>query len=201
MAATMEVDVSPLAQHELLIERAVALARRSAWHSQQSANLANEADELLAEAETLQHEIDSSAEAPGGSACFAVAVRHASRILVVDDDQFVRETFAMTLRLEGYDVVIARTGEAAIHSAAVRRPDLIFLDLHLPDFDGVSLLRAFRSVSDHRITPMAVITGDHFLPDDTTQELIALGAQLRFKPVWTEDLIALTHSLLQEASN
>lgn len=193
--------MAPRAQHELLIERAVALARRSAWHAQQSANLANEAEELLAEAVTLPHEPDSSAEAPGVGARFGVAVPHASRILVVDDDQFVRETFAITLKLEGYDVVTARTGEAAIHSAAVRRPDLIFLDLHLPDLDGVNLLREFRSVFANRVTPVAIITGDYFLTDNTTQELIALGAQLQFKPVWTEDLIALTHLLLQGASN
>jgi CheY-like chemotaxis protein len=201
VAASIEVEVSPLAQHELLIDRAVALARRSAWHAQQSADLANEAEELLAEAATLPHERDSSEEAPRIGARSGVAVSHVARVLVVDDDQFVRETFAITLRLEGYDVVTARTAEAAIHSAAVRRPDLIFLDVHLPDSDGVSLLREFRSVSDHQVTPVAVITGDYFLEDDVTRELIELGAPLHFKPIWTEDLVTLTHALLQRPPN
>jgi CheY-like chemotaxis protein len=193
--------VSPRAQYELLIDRAAALARRSAWHAQQSANLANEADELLAEAETLPPELDSSPDAPEVGARHGVTVPHATRVLVVDDDQFVRDTFTLTLKLEGYDVVTARTAEAARRAAAVRRPDLIFLDLHLPDLDGISLLREFRSVPAHRVTPMAVITGDHFLTDDSSRHLIELGAQLRFKPVWTEDLIALTHSLLHAAPN
>jgi CheY-like chemotaxis protein len=73
--------------------------------------------------------------------------------------------------------------------------------LHLPDIDGISLLREFRSVPAHRVTPMAVITGDHFLTDDMSRELIELGAQLHFKPVWTEDLLVLTYSLLQGTSN
>jgi CheY-like chemotaxis protein len=201
MGSSMEVEVPPRAQHELLTERAVALARRSAWHAQQSAYLANEARELLAEAATLPHEPDSSAVAPGVGARFGAAVPHATRILVVDDDQFVRETFAITLKLEGYDVVTARTGAAAIHSSALGPPDLIFLDLHLPDFDGVTLLREFRSVFANRVTPVVIITGDYFLPDNVTRELIELGAQLHFKPLWSEHLIALSHSLLQGASN
>ena len=69
---------------------------------------------MLAEAATLPHERASSVEAPGIGTRSRGAVLHAPRILVVDDDQFVRETFAMTLKLEGYDVVTARTGEAAV---------------------------------------------------------------------------------------
>jgi hypothetical protein len=46
-----------------------------------------------------------------------------------------------------------------------------------------------------------IITGDYFLSDNVTRELIELGAQLHVKPLWSEDLIALSHSLLQGASN
>jgi CheY-like chemotaxis protein len=193
--------MSPLTEHEILIHRAVALMHRSAWHAKQSADLANAAEELLAEAVTLPHERYSSAEGPRTATRSGVAVPLTRRVLVVDDDQFVRETFAITLRLEGYDVATVGTAEAAVHAAAVRQPDLIFLDLHLPDFDGISFLREFRSVAAHRRTPVAVITGDCFLTDGVTRDLIALGAQLRFKPVWTEDLLALTHSLLSPGSN
>ena len=43
--------------------------------------------------------------------------------------------------------------------------------------------------------PVAIITGDCFLADDITRELIELGAELRFKPIWTEELVALGASL------
>jgi CheY-like chemotaxis protein len=199
--AGREEAVLPLSEHDAAVNQAVALARRAAWHAKQSADLANEAEELLAHAATLPHARDSLAEEARTAARSGGALPLARRVLVVDDDQFVRETFAMTLKLEGYDVVTVRTGEAAVHAAAARPPDLIFLDLHLPDFDGVTLLREFRSVFNNRATPVAIITGDYFLADDVTRELIELGAQLRFKPVWTEDLIALTHSLLHAAPN
>ena len=215
----------PPAEPEILIRSAVALARRSAWHAKQSADLANEAEDLLADAVKLQDEHVSSAEAPRTAALSGVAGHHrrtdpeatpgrqrpttdaafqnaahrARVVLVVDDDQFVTDTFATTLKLEGYDVFTACTTAAAVGVAAVRRPDLIFLDLHLPCTNGVSLLRELRAVPDHRATPVAVITGDYFLADDVTRELIELGAQLRFKPIWTEDLVALTHSLLQRS--
>lgn len=210
------------AEPDALIRSAVALARRSAWHAKQSADLANDAEELLADAVKLEHERGSSAEASAASAFSGVAVHHnrtdedavpgrqrltaaaasqngahgAQVVLIVDDDKFVTDTFATTLALEGYDVLTACTTAAAVGAAALRRPDLIFLDLHLPCTDGVSLLRELRSVPDHRATPVAVITGDYFLADEVTRELIELGAQLRFKPIWTEDLVALTHSLL-----
>lgn len=65
-----------LAEPEVLIRSAVALARRSAWHAKQSADLANEAEELLADAAKLQHERGSSAEAPPLEAHSERAVPH-----------------------------------------------------------------------------------------------------------------------------
>jgi CheY-like chemotaxis protein len=189
--------MTPPREQDPLIDRAIGLARRSAWHAQQSANLAYEAQELLDEAQKLQQKRPSSVRAHGISARSAVEVPRVPTVLIVDDDHFVTETFARTLKLAGYDVVTATTAPAAVQAATVRPPDLILLDLHLPSTNGLALLRELRSVPDQQATPVAVITGDYFLGDDLTRELIELGAQLRFKPIWAEDLVALTHSLLQ----
>jgi CheY-like chemotaxis protein len=193
--------VTPPTEHELLIDRATALARRSAWHATQSADLANEAGELLADAEKLQDDSSSSAVASRIAARSGAAVPHRRTVLIVDDDRFVTDTFATTLKLEGFDVFTACTAADAVDTVAARRPDLIFLDLHLPSTDGVTLLRALRSVPDHRETPVAVITGDCFLADGIMRELIELGAELRFKPIWTEELVALTHAMLKGPPN
>ena len=69
-------SVTLLAEPEVLIRSAVALARRSAWHAKQSADLANEAEELLADAAKLQHERGSPAAAPRLEAYSKVAVPH-----------------------------------------------------------------------------------------------------------------------------
>src|SRR5207237_1334294 len=59
------------------------------------------------------------------------------RVLVVDDEQQIRRSLRVTLRTNGYDVDEAATGEAALDSVAVSPPELIILDLGLPDVDGV----------------------------------------------------------------
>ena len=53
-----------------------------------------------------------------------------------------------------------------------------------------------RSRERHRSTPVAVVTGDHFLNDEMAEELQALGVEVRFKPLWLEDLADLARALL-----
>jgi two-component system KDP operon response regulator KdpE len=66
------------------------------------------------------------------------------RVLVVDDEQQIRRSLRVTLRTNGYDVDEAATGEAALDSVAVRPPELIILDLGLPDVEGVEVTRRLR---------------------------------------------------------
>jgi two-component system KDP operon response regulator KdpE len=66
------------------------------------------------------------------------------RVLVVDDELQIRRSLRVTLRTNGYDVDEAATGEAALDSVAVRPPELIILDLGLPDVDGVEVTRRLR---------------------------------------------------------
>jgi two-component system, OmpR family, KDP operon response regulator KdpE len=66
------------------------------------------------------------------------------RVLVVDDEQQIRRSLRVTLRTNGYEVDEAATGEAALDSVAVRPPELIILDLALPDVDGVEVTRRLR---------------------------------------------------------
>lgn len=67
------------------------------------------------------------------------------RILVVDGDSESLAVVTYTLALQGYDVSTATTGGAAIQSVGAARPDLIVLELALPDFSGLDLVRRFRS--------------------------------------------------------
>ena len=125
------------------------------------------------------------------------AERGTLKILIVDDDEGVIQTFARMLRLEGYDVRTAMTAERGLDEAARMRPDAIILDLRMPLVDGLGFLRQLRQHEDHRGTPVAIVTGDYFLDDAVSSEVAELGAQLRFKPLWLEDLVALAHDLLR----
>jgi two-component system response regulator MprA len=89
----------------------------------------------------------------------------------------------------------AVTAENGLHMAKESCPDAIILDLRMPLVDGLGFLRRLRA-SDARATPVAIVTGDYFLEDEISSELRALGAQLRFKPMWLEDLVGLARHLL-----
>jgi len=123
--------------------------------------------------------------------------RGTSRILIVDDDEGVTQTFARMLRLEGYQVRTAVNAEKGLQEADLSRPDAIILDLRMPLVDGLGFLRRLRARDDQRSTPVAIVTGDYFLEDSVSTELRELGAQLRFKPLWLEDLVGLARNLLR----
>jgi two-component system OmpR family response regulator len=119
------------------------------------------------------------------------------KILIVDDDEGVTQTFARMLRLEGYHVRTAVTAENGLREAEQSHPDAIILDLRMPLIDGLGFLRRLRAQNDQRSTPVAIVTGDYFLDDAVSTELRELGAELRFKPLWLEDLVGLARNLLK----
>jgi len=126
-----------------------------------------------------------------------IVERTLSKILIVDDDEGVTQTFARMLRLEGYQVRTAVNAEKGLQEAEQSHPDAIILDLRMPLVDGLGFLRRLRAQDDHRATPVAIVTGDYFLDDAVSAELRELGAELRFKPLWLEDLVGLARNLLK----
>ncbi len=120
-----------------------------------------------------------------------------STILIVDDDEGVTQTFARMLKLEGFQVRTAINAESGLKVANESQPNAIILDLRMPLVDGLGFLRRLRSQDDQRATPVAIVTGDYFLDDSVANELRELGAELRFKPLWLEDLVGLARNLLR----
>ena len=117
-------------------------------------------------------------------------------ILIVDDDRSVADTFSRMLRLEGFNVAAALSAEAGLELASNIQPDAIILDMRMPITNGLQFLRTLRSKPHLVEVPVAIVTGDYFLPDPIQNELKALGAAIRFKPMWLEDLIALARTLV-----
>src|SRR5262245_204107 len=123
--------------------------------------------------------------------------RESARILIVDDDEGVTQTFARMLRLEGYEVRTAMTAEMGLREAEQSHPDAIILDLRMPLVDGLGFLRRLRTHDRQRSTPVAIVTDDYFLDDKISSELRELGAELKFKPLWLDDLVGLARTLLK----
>jgi two-component system, OmpR family, response regulator MprA len=123
--------------------------------------------------------------------------RSFATILIVDDDEGVTQTFARMLKLEGFEVRTAMNAETGLVQAQEARPDAIILDLRMPLVDGLGFLRRLRAQDEQRQTPVAIVTGDYFLDDNVSAEIRQLGAELKFKPLWLEDLVGLARTLLK----
>lgn len=80
------------------------------------------------------------------------------RVLVVEDEPDIRELIVFTLENQGYDVSAAECGEEAWIDAARTTPQLLVLDILLPDMDGLSLCEMFRKIPQTSKVPILVLT-------------------------------------------
>jgi DNA-binding NtrC family response regulator len=117
------------------------------------------------------------------------------RLLIVDDDDATTRTFARILTLEGFEVRTAATAESGLHEIETSHPDAVILDLRMPYINGLGLLYRLRAGDCH--TPVAIVTGDQCIDDAVINELRDLGAEVRFKPLWIEDLVDVARSLVE----
>jgi two-component system KDP operon response regulator KdpE len=110
----------------------------------------------------------------------------ADRILVVDDEPTILATMAPLLRARGYEVITAMTGHAALEAVQRDSPDLVILDLGLPDLDGVIVTSQIR---ESRNTPILVLSARGG-ENDKVRALDAGADDYVTKPFGTEELLA-----------
>jgi two-component system, chemotaxis family, response regulator PixG len=93
------------------------------------------------------------------------------RVLVVDDDRNIREVVSMCLhKLKGWDVLTAASGQEGLNGVNLNNPDVIILDVMMPEMDGLAFLRQLRSNPDTQKIPVILLTANRYLPD---KELLA----------------------------
>jgi two-component system OmpR family response regulator len=120
----------------------------------------------------------------------------AIRILTVDDETSLTELLSMALRYEGWEVTTAGSGLAAVKAARDVRPDAIVLDMMLPDFDGMEVMRRIRS--EQPDLPVIFLTAKDGL-DDRIAGLTAGGDDYVTKPFSLEELVARLRALLRRS--
>ncbi|MEV0157899.1 response regulator [Micromonospora sp. NPDC050686] len=109
-----------------------------------------------------------------------------TRILVVDDEPQILRALRINLRARGYDVEVVAGGVAALKAAAGRPPDLVVLDLGLPDLDGVEVIRGLRGWSS---VPIIVLSG-RAGSEDKVAALDAGADDYVTKPFGIDELLA-----------
>jgi two-component system OmpR family response regulator len=124
-------------------------------------------------------------------------VSDAEKILVVDDEPYITELLSAALRFEGFSVDVAATGAEALRLARSGRPDLVMLDVMLPDFDGGEVCRRLREGGDR--VPVVFLTAR-----DSTEDKVAglaMGDDYVTKPFSLDELVARVHAVLRRSGH
>jgi CheY-like chemotaxis protein len=115
-------------------------------------------------------------------------------VLLVEDDAAIRGAFTLLLEDCGYTVQTAGTGADALRMAAAGRPDVVVLDMGLPDTTGVEVARALTASSPGRRIPIVALTG-RALDSDRDAAFAAGCARYFVKPVNTRELLGAIEEL------
>jgi two-component system OmpR family response regulator len=118
------------------------------------------------------------------------------RVLVVDDEPNIAELLRMALRYEGWDVDVALTGSQAVSTARKQGPDAVVLDMMLPDFDGMEVLRRLRA--EQVDVPVLFLTARDSV-EDRVAGLTAGGDDYVTKPFSLEEVVARLRALMRRA--
>lgn len=118
------------------------------------------------------------------------------RILAVDDEPSLTELLSMAMRYEGWQVATAASGSEAVRVARETRPDAIVLDIMLPDFDGLEVMRRIRT--DLPDVPVIFLTAKDAVTDRISG-LTAGGDDYVTKPFSLEEVIARLRGLLRRS--
>jgi two-component system response regulator MprA len=119
-----------------------------------------------------------------------------ARLLIAEDDRAVRDSLHRALRLEGYDVVVAGDGAAALKELGEHAPDLVILDVMMPYVDGLTVCRTLRSRGDR--TPVLMLTAKHEVADRVAG-LDAGADDYLVKPFALDELLARIRALLRRS--
>ncbi len=117
------------------------------------------------------------------------------KTLVVDDDRVLADVLAFTLRREGFQVILAHDGQAALQRWAEEQPDLIVLDVNLPRLDGFQVCRRIREQDDVPIL-LLTVRGEE---DDIVHGLELGADDYITKPFSPRQLVARAHAVLRRA--
>jgi CheY-like chemotaxis protein len=117
------------------------------------------------------------------------------RLLIVDDNEQNRDLLSRRLQRRGFDVLLANDGQAGVEMARAEKPDLILMDMNMPQLDGWEATRQIKAEPDVAAVPVIGLTA-HALEGDRERALEAGCADYHAKPVDFPKLMAQIEALL-----
>jgi two-component system cell cycle response regulator DivK len=121
------------------------------------------------------------------------------RILIVEDNELNRDVLSRRLAASGYEVLVAEDGLQGLALAKARQPDLILMDLGLPDIDGWECVRRLRANPATRTVPVVALTA-HAMRGDREKALDAGCDEFDTKPIDFANLLIKMRSLLDKTA-
>jgi CheY-like chemotaxis protein len=122
-----------------------------------------------------------------------------SRILIVEDNEMNRDMLSRRLERKGYEVIIAIDGRRGLAAARSEAPDLILMDMSLPEIDGWEVARQLKSDTTTRGIPVIALTA-HAMMSDRQKALEAGCDDYDTKPVEFQRLLTKIQAMLRSAS-
>ena len=120
-----------------------------------------------------------------------------SKILVIDDDRSMCETLDLYLAEEGYEVITASTGTEGLNRFVEHSPDVVILDIRLPDMSGYELLMKLRTLTDY--VPLVLMTGFGYDRDHTIVKARREGLKfVLYKPFRLDQLVSAIEHTIEE---
>ncbi|MEC3915058.1 response regulator [Nocardia sp. CDC160] len=120
-----------------------------------------------------------------------------TKVLVVDDEPQILRALRINLSVRGYEVTTASTGAAALRAAAEKHPDVVVLDLGLPDMDGIEVLAGLRGWSTAPVIVLSARTDS----SDKVEALDAGADDYVTKPFGMDELLARLRAAVRRSAN
>jgi two-component system cell cycle response regulator DivK len=117
------------------------------------------------------------------------------KILIVEDNEENRDALSRRLQRRGFEIVIAPDGKAGVALAQAEKPDLVLMDMNMPELDGWEATRQIKAALDTRALPVIALTA-HAMSGDRDRALEAGCADYHTKPVDFPKLLAQIEALL-----
>jgi DNA-binding response OmpR family regulator len=150
----------------------------------------------MLERDNLSRLSEVSTKAPvHGRAFISKELRQMDKVLVIEDEEDIADIIQTVLSGEGFQAIVAHTGEAGINKFKAENPDIVLLDLVLPDMEGFRVFRAIREIRD---VPIIMLTGRVRFSDRVAG--IELGAEdYLVKPFDVDELVERVRAVLQKS--